>query len=662
MNNSSFIKKLRFLTVGLPLLFLFSCSNDLSMSFPAGPQGPAGLSAYELWVQHVKDKTIEWNINQIEVVDYYLYLKGDDGAAGQSAYQLWVEMVNSTDGLDDPHNPSQKWPTDQTSELDFWNYLSGADGKNGTTPTIGANENWYIGTTDTGVPARGQDGEDGQNGISPRIGDNGNWYIGDLDTTVPASGNSAYEIWLREVETGLLNPHADDGSNWPKDHTTLLNFWEYLRGRDGKDSETIVIDSTVVVVGMPNVIARYYQSGIHDSETYAEYINANDGSVRYTVYDEDAEVYPNAHVTVTIDGQTYEFTSDDNGDFIIGKNLLPETDPVTQSCLVEVGGEDKSTPVNMYVPVRPQVRVTFPKSDLGGTVADDMDDQNVYCQVTRSMDGGNTWEIIPAYLAYDPVTIQLYEVSVTGTQVDFTYNDAALLEQIDDVDNLYELSSNFADTRLTHFDRPVKQYSVFVIPPGRIWDEQPHYYALSVDQLYGERVVTDNIFQVAPIQHAPMVTSLAIESESYENTLAAWSINGVTGTYLTDDIDVNLFFRPALILDQSSFDVPCYIPEVDTNIATNVNAELFRMYTYRSFTSGQASSNYSDWGNLSDPTFYMPLIYEGGSFYCVGSLYFFSTYFYRPTRTDTNTWLFTLNYRIGSVSDTQYQTITVTIP
>lgn len=40
----------------------------------------------------------------------------------------------------------------------------GKDGKNGITPTIGANGNWYIGSTDTGKPSRGDKGEQGPQG------------------------------------------------------------------------------------------------------------------------------------------------------------------------------------------------------------------------------------------------------------------------------------------------------------------------------------------------------------------------------------------------------------------------------------------------------------------------------------------------------------------
>ena len=67
-------------------------------------------------------------------------------------------------------------------------------GEDGTTPKIGENGNWWIGTTDTGVLAQGQngadgtDGSDGTDGNSPIIGENGNWWIGDTDTNVAATG------------------------------------------------------------------------------------------------------------------------------------------------------------------------------------------------------------------------------------------------------------------------------------------------------------------------------------------------------------------------------------------------------------------------------------------------------------------------------------------
>ena len=67
----------------------------------------------------------------------------------------------------------------------------GVDGKDGLTPHIGDNGNWWIGETDTNIPATGATGAtgvDGKDGLTPYIGDNGNWWIGTTDTGVKAAG------------------------------------------------------------------------------------------------------------------------------------------------------------------------------------------------------------------------------------------------------------------------------------------------------------------------------------------------------------------------------------------------------------------------------------------------------------------------------------------
>lgn len=49
----------------------------------------------------------------------------------------------------------------------------GTDGKDGITPTIGANGNWYLDTTDTGKPSRGEKGDKGADGTNGKDGING---------------------------------------------------------------------------------------------------------------------------------------------------------------------------------------------------------------------------------------------------------------------------------------------------------------------------------------------------------------------------------------------------------------------------------------------------------------------------------------------------------
>lgn len=249
-----------------------SCDNELHMLFP---EGPAGKSAYEVWVEEVLNGTIDWPEDRTDVNNFFLYLKGEDGkngADGQSAYELWLAEVEK--GLENPHNPGHEWPKDQTDMNDFWYYLSGADGEDGATPVIGENGNWWIDGVDTGVPAKGQDGKPGDDGQMPdiTIGENGNWYINGEDTGVPAqgkdgnngddgqpgaNGQSAYELWVEEVKAGRV---YKNGELWPTTRTTVADFWEFLRGNDGADGEPGQDgqDGATIVLGAPNVIIQYY--------------------------------------------------------------------------------------------------------------------------------------------------------------------------------------------------------------------------------------------------------------------------------------------------------------------------------------------------------------------------------------------------------------------
>ena len=87
---------------------------------------------------------------------------------------------------------------------------AGTDGKDGITPTIGSNGNWYIGDIDTGKPSRGE------NGAVPDI------QIGTV-TTLPAGSNATASMG-GTAENPLLNlgiPKGADGQgggsgNWEK--------------------------------------------------------------------------------------------------------------------------------------------------------------------------------------------------------------------------------------------------------------------------------------------------------------------------------------------------------------------------------------------------------------------------------------------------------------
>ena len=77
---------------------------------------------------------------------------------------------------------------------------SGPRGKDGLSPSIGDNGNWWIGDTDTGVSAMGAG--------APQIGENGNWFVDGEDTGVPATGPKG-----KDGESGK-SPYIGENGNW----------------------------------------------------------------------------------------------------------------------------------------------------------------------------------------------------------------------------------------------------------------------------------------------------------------------------------------------------------------------------------------------------------------------------------------------------------------
>lgn len=114
-----------------------------------------------------------------------------------------------------------------TSSVSFVLALKGAkgdkgdDGDPGTTPHIGENGNWFIGSTDTGVHAQGA------SGVSPTIGQNGHWYVGNTDTGINAqglSGNINYPTFRINDDMCLImtTTSASDADRFRIDNGDLI--------------------------------------------------------------------------------------------------------------------------------------------------------------------------------------------------------------------------------------------------------------------------------------------------------------------------------------------------------------------------------------------------------------------------------------------------------
>lgn len=118
-----------------------------------GADGAKGEDGISPKVQ-INAVTNEWEIsvnNGLSWTSTGVKATGTDGKDG-------VDGKNGRDGIDGK---------------DGKDGINGQDGKDGDTPFVGSNGNWWIGTTDTGVKAAGQDGRDGQNGADGQDGKDG---------------------------------------------------------------------------------------------------------------------------------------------------------------------------------------------------------------------------------------------------------------------------------------------------------------------------------------------------------------------------------------------------------------------------------------------------------------------------------------------------------
>ena len=88
---------------------------------------------------------------------------------------------------------------------DVYTIPEGTQGKDGITPTIGENGNWYLGETDTGKPSRGATGDKGEKGEPGAAGSPGKDGVSPVITisksgkvttvtVTDASGTQSFEV------------------------------------------------------------------------------------------------------------------------------------------------------------------------------------------------------------------------------------------------------------------------------------------------------------------------------------------------------------------------------------------------------------------------------------------------------------------------------------
>ena len=186
-----------------------------------------------------------------EITGYYVYSKDESGAYTKVSEKLSAEATEyEIKQLD--LNGKYTYVVTTVATVDNMDYESvwsnEAHYRADEAPYIGSNGNWWVGGTDTGVKAAGDDGKPGKDGETPYIGENGNWWIGFTDTKVKAAGTNGKDgekgedgetpyigengnWWIGETDTGVKAAGTDgaDGTNGADGLTPSIgengNWW-----------------------------------------------------------------------------------------------------------------------------------------------------------------------------------------------------------------------------------------------------------------------------------------------------------------------------------------------------------------------------------------------------------------------------------------------------
>ena len=211
-----------------------------------------------------------------QITGYYVYSKDESGAYTKISEKLSADATEyEIKNLD--LNGKYTYVVTTVATVDNKDYESvwsnEAHYRADEAPYIGSNGNWWVGGTDTGVKAAGDDGKPGKNGETPYIGENGNWWIGFTDTKVKAAGTDGKDgekgengetpyigengnWWIGETDTGVKAAATDgadgkdgaDGTNGVDGRTPQLkigddNLW-YVSYDNGQNWESLNVKAT----------------------------------------------------------------------------------------------------------------------------------------------------------------------------------------------------------------------------------------------------------------------------------------------------------------------------------------------------------------------------------------------------------------------------------
>lgn len=220
-------------------------SADVGTTFMVGTGAP-----YALYTWTGSEWTYVGATSLVRGVDFWT---PEDVAAINADVKAATDKIDNmtVDAESGDHSDAQISEVNGAKHIHFV-LEKGDPGKDGDTPYVGSNGNWYVGNTNTGIKAQGSQGEPG---FTPYIGSNGNWFVDVYDTGVKAQGAQG------DPGTPGKTPHIDASGNW---FVGAVDTGIKAQGEKGDTGDTPDI-TFVVSTGEAGTDVQVEQSGTVDN-------------------------------------------------------------------------------------------------------------------------------------------------------------------------------------------------------------------------------------------------------------------------------------------------------------------------------------------------------------------------------------------------------------
>ncbi len=519
-----------------------------------------GKDAYDVWVEQVKNGTIQWPKEQTSKPDFFRYFKGkaaDDPeienghwkigentygpVIGLTPYEQWKKDVEGNKAVDP--KTGQLWPKNKTSIADFFQFLKGKNGVKGDSAyetwkkevekgTMEMPHNpgtmWARDDSSTQAFYRylvGQPGQDGPQGPEGEKGDKG--PQGDKgDTGAPGKdgkdGLSAYDLWKQELKKKANTPQAlrnnETDEPWPVDADSKEDFYQYLvgrpskpgaDGRPGKPGEPG--KDTEVVLGVPNVIAQYF------FQPLGEYVRTTDGGVLYTVYDIEGSIAKAGTKVKGLPGVApeKEYTTNEQGQFIVPREDLPLVEPVDQrwgrtTSVTFPGESPMQSAENTYVPNPIEARFVTPEKGGRAVIYSISNKIYTYPVFQRRTLPNGEWELFPKDLPHADDKLIEYEhwIFTDPNDMEGSRIFQLRMEGYRGLDSSH--AGGLGPTRyMIKNPYGIKQINMSIYPYYP--EGKTVYYAIKTrEDLYGQKLFWNDWIEMPPAQVAPKLVKLSL--------------------------------------------------------------------------------------------------------------------------------------------------------